>query len=334
MTKQSLNTLALALTLSGLALIPSTSLAQIRTVSRLSGKNPATVAAQTASHQTKTPGAPSYTYTLLSFPGSLDTYANGLNPGATTSKIDIVGGYGANAFLARVSGTKTVKESYEAVKYPDSAVPSDINDLGQIVGSYVDGSGVAHGFEFSDKQFTTIDVPFAGSKGNNAAAINNSGEIVGSWSDGGISQGFTLIGGTYTSFDYPGATYTFAEDVNSQGDIVGIYISPDSNGNQGYLLSGGTYTSIEFPGAVETQAIAINDAGVIVGVYFTSDPSLTQGFVLSGGVYTTLTIPAEPYTFLDDINNDGVVLGNYQDAAGLTVSFLATPSTRGEKVAQ
>ena len=76
---------------------------------------------------------------------------------------------------------------------------------------------------------------------------------------------------------------------------------------------------------MDTEAIAINDAGVIVGVYFTSDPSLTQGFVLSGGVYTTLTIPGEPYTFLDDINNNGVVLGNYQDAAGLTVSFLATP---------
>ena len=334
MTKQTLKNFALALGLLGTALIPSTSLAQVGSASKLPGKNPATAAAQTANHQTKTPGSPSYTYTLLSFPGSLDTSAYGMNPGATTSKVEIVGGYGDSGFLAHVSGTKTVKETYEAVNYRHAAVPSDINDLGQIVGSYADGSGVVHGFEFSDKKFTTLDVPFAGSKSNNAAAINNSGEIVGSWSDGGISQGFTLIGGTYTSFNYPGATYTFAEDVNSQGDIVGIYISPDSNGNQGYVLSGGTYTSIEFPGALETQAIAINDAGVIVGAYYTSDSSLTQGFVLSGGVYTTLTIPAEPYTFLDDINNDGVVLGNYQDAAGLTVSFLATPSTRGEKVAQ
>jgi hypothetical protein len=323
MTKPILKNSALALGLLGTALIPFTSLAQAGHASRLPGKNPATAAAQAASHQAKTPGSPSYTFTLLSFPGSLDTVASGINPGATTSKVEIVGGYSAGVFLSHVSGTKTVKETYEAVNYPHAAFPIDINDLGQIVGQYVDGSGVTHGFEMSDRHFTTIDVPFAGSKGTYVESINNSGEVVGSWSDGGISQGFTLIDGTYTSFDYPGATYTFAEDVNSQGDIVGTYISPDSNGDQGYLLSGGTYTSIEFPGAVNTEAIAINDSGVIVGVYFTSD--LTQGFVLSGGVYTTLAIPGEPYTFLDDINNNGVVLGTYQDAAGLTVSFLATP---------
>ncbi len=324
MTKQTVKNFTLALSLLGLALLPSTNWAQVGLAEKLPGKRPA-AAAQKASHQAKTPGAPSYTYTLLSFPGSLDTVASGMNPGATNSKIEIVGNYDAGAFGAHVSEKKTVTETYKAVKYPNDAAPIDINDLGQIVGQYVDGSGVTHGFELSGKEFTTLDVPFAGSKGTYAAAINNSGEIVGSWSDGGISQGFTLIDGTYISLNYPGATYTFVDDVNSQGDIVGIYISPDSNGNQGFLLSGGTYTSIEVPGALETQAIAINDAGVIVGVYFTSDPNLTQGFVLSGGVYTTLTIPGEPYTFLDDINNDGVVVGNYQDAAGLTVSFLATP---------
>ena len=49
------------------------------------------------------------------------------------------------------------------MSYPHDAVPIDINDLGQIVGQYVDGSGVTHGFELSDKKFTTLDVPFAGS---------------------------------------------------------------------------------------------------------------------------------------------------------------------------
>jgi probable HAF family extracellular repeat protein len=323
MTKQTAKNFALSLL--GLLLIPSTSLAQAGPASILPGKKPITDRAQMASHQAKTPGTPSYTYTLLSFPGSLETDAYALNPGATASKIEIVGSYGTGAFVAHVSEKKTVVETYKAVSYPHDGSATDINDLGQVVGQYVDGGGVTHGFELNDKKFTTLDVPFAGSKGTYPTAINNSGEIVGSWSDGGISQGFTLIDGTYTSLDYPGATYTFVDDVNSQGDIVGIYISPDSNGNQGYLLSGGTYTSIEFPGAVQTQAIAINDAGVIVGVYFTSDPNLTQGFVLSGGVYTTLTVPGEPYTFLDDINDNGVVLGAYEDAGGLTVSFLATP---------
>lgn len=325
MTKQTWKNSALALGLLGLALIRSNSLAQVGLGSKLPGKNPVTAAAQAASHQAKTPGAASYTFTLLNFPGSLDTLAEGINPGATNPKMSIVGEDGAGTFVAHVSGKKTVTETYRATTYPHAGAPIDINDLGQIVGEYVDGSGITHGFEVNGKTFTTIDVPFAGSKGTYPVSINNSGEIVGSWSNEGIAQGFTLIEGTYTSFNYPGATYTFGQDINSQGDIVGIYISPDSNGNQGFLLSGGTYTSIEFPGAVNTEAIAINDSGVIIGVYFTSDPNLTLGFVLSGGVYTTLTVPGEPYTFLNDINNDGVVLGNYQDAAGLTGSFLATP---------
>ncbi|MGO9123746.1 MAG: hypothetical protein ACLP6G_02540, partial [Terriglobales bacterium] len=308
----------------GLALIPSTSWTQVDPASKLAGKRPAHAVAQAASRQTRTPGA-AYTFTLLSFPGSLDTVAIGLNPGASTSKIEIVGEYSAGAFLAHVSGTKIVAETYEAENYPDDATPSDINDLGQIVGTYVDSSGLVHGFELSSGKVTTIDVPFAGAIGTYPEAINNSGQIVGSWSDGGVLQGFTLIGGTYTSFNYPGATVTFGQDINNAGEIVGIYISPDSNGDQGYLLSGGTYTSIEVPGAVNTEAIALNDAGVIVGYYYPNESNLAEGFVLSGGVFTTVTIPGEPYTVLYDINDSGMLLGNYQDAAGLEVGFLATP---------
>ncbi len=45
-----------------------------------------------------------------------------------------------------------------------------------------------------------------------AARCHDAGQIVDIGRpapDGGISQGFTLIDGTYTSFNYPGATYTF-----------------------------------------------------------------------------------------------------------------------------
>jgi hypothetical protein len=324
MTKQALKHLAVALGLLGLALIPAISLAQVGLASKFPGKRPASAAAQAASHQTKAPAA-AYTYTLLSFPGTLDTVAVGLNPGASTSKVEIVGEYSAGAFLAHVSGTKIVTETYQAENYPDGATPSDVNDLGQIVGTYVDSSGLVHGFELSSGKVTTINVPFAGAIATYPEAINNSGEIVGSWSDGGALQGFTLIGGAYTSFNYPGATVTFGQDINNAGEIVGIYISPDSNGDQGYLLSGGTYTSIEVPGAVNTEAIALNDAGVIVGYYYPNESNLAEGFVLNGGVFTTVTIPGEPYTVLFDINDSGVLLGNNQDAAGIEVGFLATP---------
>jgi len=333
MTKQTLKNFALALGLSGLALIPSTCVAQAGLASKLPGKNPASAAAQAASHQAKTPGSPSYTYTLFSFPGTLTTFANGINKGATTSKIEIVGSQGQGGFLVGVSEKKTVSEKYQVVNPPHAAeqfATNDVNDAGQIVGGYVDSSGVSHGYERSGAKFTTIDVPFAGATGTSAFAINNSGEVVGGWTDsGGATHAFTLIEGTFASFDYPGATFTTTLDVNNAGEIVGFYNDTSGVGH-GFLLSGGAYTSIDVPGAVYTSSIGINDAGDIVGLYCTTSQCVStnegeQGFLLSGGVFTTITIPGEYSTYLIDINDNGVVIGGYQDAAGLVVAFMATP---------
>jgi probable HAF family extracellular repeat protein len=339
MTKRTLKNVALSAGLLGLALSTSTGLAQVGLASKLRAGRPASGAAQSASHPAKTPGA-SYTYTLLSFPGTLYTYASGINPGATTSKTEIVGGYGSadadldEGFLAHVSGKKAVTEAYRAVNYPHvppQQIANDVNDSGQIVGQYNGRSGVSHGYERSGTKFTTIDVPFAGATSTEAYGINNSGEIVGEWTDSdGGEHAFTLIGGTYASFDYPGAKYTTATDVNNAGVIVGNYVDT-SFGVHGYLLSGGTYTSIDVPGAVFTNSTGINDAGNIVGTYCPTSECLSnnfegaQGYLLSGGVFTTVAIPGEFYTFLNDINNNGVLLGYYQDAAGLIVSFMATP---------
>ncbi len=330
MTKQTSKHLTLALVLSGLALIPSTSWTQADPASKLSGKRPAVAAVPAASHQTKTPGSPSYTYTLLSFPGSLDTFAEGINLGATTSKIEIVGGAGEGGFSASGSRKKAITESYEAVNYPHSSGPQTVaavNDSGQVVGDYDD---YEHGYERSGGTFTTIDVPFPGALGTFPYGINNSGEIVGGWRDSNKDEhAFTLIGGTYASFDYPGASATGAFGINSAGDIVGGY-NDGSGTAHGFLLSGGTYTSIDFPGAVETSPYAINDSADIVGLYCTTSTCVStsegaQGFLLSQGVFTTIAIPGEPSSYAAGINNSGVVVGTYTDAAGITLAFLAIP---------
>jgi len=333
MTRQTLKHFSLSLALVGLALSTSPSMAQVGLASKRPGARAASSPAQAASHQAQTPGSPSYSYTLFSFPGTLVTYANGINKGATTSKIEIVGAAGQGGFLVGVSEKKTVSEAYKAVNYPHAAEQvgaDDINDSGQIVGSYIDSSGVYHGYERTGSKFTTLDVPFAGATGTLAVAINNSGEVIGAWYDSsGASHGFTLIAGTYASFDYPGAAQTTATDVNNVGETVGWYI--DTSGvYHGYLLSGGTYTSVDPPGSVYTAATGINDNGDIVGYYCTTSECISTGegglgFLLSGGVFMTIAIPGEFNTSLLDINNSGVILGYYQDAAGLVVSFMGTP---------
>ena len=232
---------------------------------------------------------------------------------------------------------KTVTEAYQAVNYPHEPLAqyaTCVNDSGQIVGTYLDSSGVWHGYERSGGKFTKLDVPFAGATASFVNGINNSGEVVGGWNANGYNgpgaqHGFTLIGGTYASFDYPAAAYTWGSGENNAGEIVGTYI--DTSGvYHGYLLSGDTYTSIDPSGSVQTYANGINDAGDIVGWYCTTSECVSngdgeQGFLLSGGVFTTITIPGEFETTPTDINNNGVILGSYQDAAGVVVSFLAIP---------
>jgi probable HAF family extracellular repeat protein len=326
---RTLKNFALALGLSGLALIPSTSWAQADAASKLPGKHPASAATQAASSQTRTPEAPSYTYTLFSYPGSLDTFAEGINLGATGSKIEIVGGAGQGGFLVSGSEKKIVTETYEAVNYPHGSgqAATAVNDSGQIVGEY---DGYNQGYERSSGTFATIDVPFPGALGTFPYGINNSGEVVGGWWDSNKDEhAFTLIDGNYASFDYPGASETAAFGINSAGDIVGGY--GDSSGvAHGFLLSGGTYTSFDFPGAVETSPYAINDFGDIVGLYCSTSTCVStsegaQGFLLSQGVFTTIVIPGEPSSYATGINNNGVVVGTYTDAAGLSLSFLAIP---------
>ena len=163
----------------------------------------------------------------------------------------------SSGFHARVSGTKTFMETYQTVNDPHATLtfPLGVNDLGQIVGQYQDSSGIWHGYEEIGGKFSEINVTFAGTSGTFAASINNSGEIVGGYNSTAGGYSFTLIAGTYTSFNYPGAVFSEAFDVNTNGDIVGIY--EDTSGVfHGFLLSGGTYTPIDFPGATYTQALA------------------------------------------------------------------------------
>jgi uncharacterized membrane protein len=334
MNKQILKHLAVSCALLWFLLSASLSGAQVAPLSKLAGRRPGSSAGQAANDATKTLASSSYTYTLLSIPGTVTTYLSGINLGVTNPKMEIVGGGSEGGGVVRMSGKKIVTETYQPVNYPHISGQEQnafgINDVGQIVGVYIDGLGVYHGYELSGGKFTTLNVPFAGATGTSAFAINNSGEIIGQWFDAtGNTHSFAVVGGTYTALDYPGADYTEANAINSNGDIVGAYAA---NGViNGFLLSGGTYTSFDVPGAISTGAFGINDAGAIVGEYCTTSECVltsagAQGFLLSGGVFTTITMPGEFSTFAFAINNNGVILSQYQDAAGLVVSFLETPN--------
>jgi probable HAF family extracellular repeat protein len=94
-----------------------------------------------------------------------------------------VGSYDTHGFL--LSGG-----TYTTLDVPDSVLTAayGINDAGQIVGVYTSDMRFSrHGFVWSEGVYTTFDVP--GLTFNNLG-INNSGEIVGTYLEGGTVFGF------------------------------------------------------------------------------------------------------------------------------------------------
>ena len=61
-----------------------------------------------------------------------------------------------------------------------------------------------------------------------ATDINLANQIVGGyWDSAGTTHGFLNIGGTFTTIDYPSASYTVVSSINNAGQMVGVYNSRD-----------------------------------------------------------------------------------------------------------
>jgi hypothetical protein len=168
--------------------------------------------------------------------------------------------------------------------------------------------------------FRTIDVP--GATSTSLLGISASGEIVGRYTADGITHGFLLSGGSYTTLDVPGATETWA--INASGQIVGNFIADGTT--HGFLRSGGTYTTLDPPGSTSTMPRGINDTGQTVGGYEDSDGTL-YGFLLSGGVFTTIDVPGAAFTsYASGINDLGQIVGRF-DTADSNFGFLLDGGT-------
>jgi hypothetical protein len=68
--------------------------------------------------------------------------------------------------------------------------------------------------------------------------------------------------GTFTTIDFPDATFTAALDVNSAGKIVGECVSARDGSDHGFLRNRhGEFITIDFPGANLTRTAGINSRG-------------------------------------------------------------------------
>ena len=191
--------------------------------------------------------------------------------------------------------------TYTTLSDPSAApggytVPVSINDSGQLVGNYFDGTAEA-GFLYSNGTWTTLHDPSAASPpggiGTVPAAINESGQITGF--DG---AGFLYSNGIWTTLhdpSLPADGFTGPTAINDKGQVTGCR---KDNGHTstdvGFLDSNGTWTTLSDPlvsASGRTEAFSINDRGQVDGIYATTGTAVADGFLDSNGTWTTLRDP-------------------------------------------
>jgi hypothetical protein len=90
--------------------------------------------------------------------------------------VDLTCGCNVRSFLADLRDG-----SVRAIAIPGSVttLANDINDRGQIAGTYIDENDRRHGFILDRGHVATIDVPFAEASFTDVAGINDRGDVVG-----------------------------------------------------------------------------------------------------------------------------------------------------------
>jgi len=225
-------------------------------------------------------------------------------------------------------------EVLETFDYPgtgNQTLPQKINERGDVVGVFLDASGVSRGFvRFSDGSFSAPIVDPNDTVGfTEGRGINNSGTVAGDYviSDGTVHS-FFLSGGIFTEYDVPGAIQTNLLSINEPGDFTGGF-DPDGSGVfQAFVGHGGTITSWSVPAALSTFAYDINNSKHLVVGYYIDASGILHGYDRdANGV---LNFPIDPSgsvgTVLFGVNNKNWVVGRYGDSAGVTHGlFFTTP---------
>lgn len=164
--------------------------------------------------------------TAVDFPGALLTFPIEIN-----DKGQIVGEYrsadrGIHGFLLDNGQFSTIDHGPTAGRNARSFA-SGINNRGEIVGPFFDPR-TFRGFLDNRNGSQQLDIPGQGD--TEPAAINNPGDIVGTYDDiSFLTHGFVRAHGSYQTVDFPSGNTTLPFGINSQQQIVGVYFDDAGN---------------------------------------------------------------------------------------------------------
>ena len=238
---------------------------------------------------------------------------------------------GTFAQQAASSGSIEVITTFDYPGAGNATLPQKINERGDVVGEFIDSSGVTRGFvRFSDGSFSDpIVAPNDAFGFTEGRGINNSRTVAGDTfiSDGTVHS-FFWSGGTFTEYDVPGAVQTNLLSINDAGSFTGAF-DPDGSGVfQGFVGRGGTITSFSVPGAAGgTNAYEINNSNQLVVGYFVDAAAILHGFYrdANGALHFPIDPSGSVGTVLFGLNDRNWVVGRYAESPTVTHGLFFLP---------
>ena len=215
-------------------------------------------------------------FSTIDFPGSTGTEARGIGPNG-----EIVGTYSLPGEPAVNSHgyLRTKTGDFIPVNAPGhtNTIVQRILPDGTLLGCRHDGDLMAsmRGITIGRRGYEEI---------SQFASMQNGGtpdgrRTVGLYTNETVmpmrTEGYLLEDGEFTPFLVPGSTFTAAWDMNSSGEIVGVY--GNLRGAHGFVREDDEYVSLDAPGATATRAFGINSRGDVVGSFVAGGK--THGFV-------------------------------------------------------
>jgi len=221
--------------------------------------------------------------------------------------------------------------------------PQKISDLGDVVGIFVDPSGVSRGFVMFNNGNFSMPLVDPNDTGNitEGRGINNSRLVCGDYLDAtsGTFHGFFFSNNTFTNYDVPNSTTTIVLGLNNVGDFAGS-ATPTGGIQEAFLSIGGTVTEFAVTDATATLAYQLNANNQSCGYYIDSSGVTTHGFwrdrdgtiqasIDPVGSTSTILFGNTVFRISNDRRHDlNVMVGRYIDAAGATHGILFGPPNR------
>ena len=262
-----------------------------------------------------------YTFETIDVPG-IDFLAL-----TASSDFEDYAGYTKSADGEKEVAFTLIDGVFKTYDFPDSqntyfyALGND----GRAAGYYEDSEGLHHGVILEDGELRQYDFPDA-VQTEIYGISDATGVLTGTWIDAaGVPRGFTgdII------LEFPGATATFVDFVNSIGNLFGSYIDTDGIFQEfAYTAADGRYIPFDLANAENLEFFYVhgyNDAKIRVARGKVSgDVTRTYLGTFVDGL-SELKIPGSVSTQGYNINQDSSVVGFYDTPDGRRHGFNAKP---------